>query len=141
MNMDEVFPGMEAVIPRQNHAPRSEDPPRLRRPDRRQALLQPRVLDELLPRDHPARIVWAVVEKWDLSGFYATIAARGEAPGRAATDRAAREKLERLQQALDEIAKMESAKAAQKQKSSRDNPPRASMTDAEARLMKLPRGG
>ena len=60
--------------------------PRLRKPDRRQALLQPCVLDELLADDHPARTIWSVVGRLDLSRFEARIAARGGDPGRAATD-------------------------------------------------------
>lgn len=60
--------------------------PRLRRPDRQQAVLQPCVLDELLPADHPARTIWSVVERLDLSRFEAAIIARGSDPGRAATD-------------------------------------------------------
>ena len=61
-------------------------PPRLRRPDREQMLLRPCSLDELLGDDHDARLVWQLVETWDLSRFLDTIRARGEAPGRAATD-------------------------------------------------------
>lgn len=60
--------------------------PRLRRPNRRQALLVSICLDERLAADHPARTIWRVVEQLDLSGFYKTIAARGSDPGRAATD-------------------------------------------------------
>jgi len=61
-------------------------PPRLRRPDRAQMLMRPCSLDELLADDHDARLVWQLVETWDLSRFLDTIRARGEAPGRAATD-------------------------------------------------------
>jgi len=61
-------------------------PPRLRRPDRAQMLMRPCSLDELLADDHDARLVWQLVQTWDLSRFLDTIRARGEAPGRAATD-------------------------------------------------------
>ena len=61
-------------------------PPRLRRPDRQQMTMRPCSLDELLAQDHDARTIWTVVCSWDLSGFLATIKARGEDPGRAATD-------------------------------------------------------
>jgi hypothetical protein len=64
----------------------SEAPPRLRRADRAQVLLRPCALDELIDADHPARVVWEVVGRWDLSGFLATLKARGQQPGRAATD-------------------------------------------------------
>jgi transposase len=43
-------------------------------------------LDSLIDADHPARIVWAMVEKLDLTAFYAEIRARGAHPGRPATD-------------------------------------------------------
>jgi len=61
-------------------------PPRLRRPDRQQLLVQPRTLDELVPADHPVRALWALVQRWDLTLFLQGIRARGERPGRAATD-------------------------------------------------------
>jgi transposase len=61
-------------------------PPRLRRPDRQQMLMRPCSIEELIGDDHDARLVWQLVETWDLSAFLATIRARGEAPGRAATD-------------------------------------------------------
>ena len=57
-------------------------PPRLRRPDRQQMTMRPCSLDELLAQDHDARTIWTVVCSWDLSGFLATIKARGEDPGR-----------------------------------------------------------
>jgi transposase len=58
----------------------------LRRPDRVQGRLETVVLDELLPADHPARTIWRVVERLDLSAFHEAVAARGSEPGRAATD-------------------------------------------------------
>jgi transposase len=61
-------------------------PPRLRRPDRQQLLVQPRTLDQLVPEDHPVRAIWALVQRWDLTLFLQGIRARGERPGRAATD-------------------------------------------------------
>lgn len=64
----------------------SSAPPRLRRPDRRQVTMEPCCLEERLPAGHPARTVWAVVERLDLSRFHEGILARGSSPGRAATD-------------------------------------------------------
>jgi transposase len=61
-------------------------PPRLRRPDRSQVLLRPCALDDVIDAEHPARIVWEVVCRWDLSKFLTGVRARGERPGRAATD-------------------------------------------------------
>jgi transposase len=60
--------------------------PRLRRPDRRQTFFEPVNLDQRLPGDHRARMVWAMVEQLDLSRFHEPLANRGSAPGRPATD-------------------------------------------------------
>jgi transposase len=48
--------------------------------------MEPRTYDELVPQDHPVRAVWALVQRWDLTRFLQAIRARGERPGRAATD-------------------------------------------------------
>lgn len=61
-------------------------PPRLRRVDRSQVVWMSGSLEDLLEEDHPARLVWALVETWDLSAFLAAIKARGQTPGRGATD-------------------------------------------------------
>src|SRR3982750_1434566 len=66
--------------------PDRDPPPRLRRPDRQQLLVQPRTLDQLVPEDHAVRALWALVQRWDLTLFLQRIRARGERPGRAATD-------------------------------------------------------
>lgn len=66
--------------------PAAPPPPRLRRPDRSQVLLRPCSLEDLLPPGHQVRTLWAVVERLDLSPFCAPLKARGDAPGRAATD-------------------------------------------------------
>ncbi len=66
--------------------PVSREAPRLRRPDRSQMLLEVVSLDERLPADHPARTVWSVVERLDLSWFYEPLKARGSDPGRPGTD-------------------------------------------------------
>lgn len=59
---------------------------RLRQPQRGQVELLPCSLEELLPQEHRARDLWAVVEKLDLQAFHAGIAAREGGPGRDATD-------------------------------------------------------
>lgn len=64
----------------------ASSPPRVRRPDRAQALIQPTFLEHLLADDHLARLVDRVVGRLDLSSFYARIEARGSRPGRSATD-------------------------------------------------------
>lgn len=53
-----------------------QPPPRLRRPDRRQMTWEPCGLDERLPADHPARTIWAVTGRLDLSAFYEGLDAR-----------------------------------------------------------------
>lgn len=65
---------------------RDAGPPRVQRPDRAQVRLEPVSLEERLPADHQARIIWAVVETLDLSAYYDAIGARGSDPGRAAID-------------------------------------------------------
>ena len=59
----------------------------------------------------------------------------------AARQRAARERLERVQQALVEVEKVQTAKDAQRDLKRKARPARASTTDPEARLMKMPDGG
>jgi transposase len=66
--------------------PSPVEPPRLRRPDRRQTFFEAVNLEERLPADHRARVVWAVVEKLDLTRFQEPLVNRGSAPGRSATD-------------------------------------------------------
>ena len=46
---------------------------RLRRPQRQQVTPVPLYLDALLPDDHLARLIWAAVERLDLSAFHAEI--------------------------------------------------------------------
>jgi transposase len=60
--------------------------PRLEKANRQQVMMRLAALDDLLPEDHRARLVWAVVEEYDLSHFYQRIqAVEGEA-GRPAID-------------------------------------------------------
>ena len=87
METTALFLGMAAAVASDAGVGRDESsPPRLRRPDRAQVLLEPVYLEDRLPPDHPARMVWQVVERLDLSAFYQPIASRGSEPGRAATD-------------------------------------------------------
>jgi transposase len=267
---------MDELPPQPEPAPGPLPPPRLRRVNREQMLMRPCSLEEILPQDHDARTVWTIVTSWDLTQFLDTIRARGQDPGRAATDphilialwlyaatqgvasareldrlcrelgpylwicggvsvnyhtlssfrvehkealddlltqmlavliqagvvsvsriaqdgtrvrvsagvgsfkrrdtleqarqkardhlkiierqadrleedttarkkkaqhRAAREKLERIEEALKQLAEVEQAKAEQKDKPSKKNQPRASMTDPETRFMRMPDGG
>jgi transposase len=60
---------------------------------------------------------------------------------RAAQQRAARERSERVEQALQALDEIEAAKARQKAKASKGRAARASTTDPQARVMKMPGGG
>jgi transposase len=73
-----------AELPAKAALPPAE--PRLRLADRAQMRVQAFFIENLLEPDHLARVVWALVCRWDLSLFLESIAARGEASGRAATD-------------------------------------------------------
>jgi transposase len=88
MSTPPLFPDLEGDEPAER--PPADlgplPPPRLRRPNREQMLMRPCALDELLPDDHDARLVWNLVQTWDLSRFLDAIRARGEVPGRSATD-------------------------------------------------------
>ena len=59
---------------------------RVLKPCRDQLQMRSVDLDSLLSADHPARIVWAFVEKLDLGALYAQIKAAGDQPGRPAID-------------------------------------------------------
>ena len=59
---------------------------RVVRPQRGQVEWAPRDLEAVLPEDHPARAIWAYLERLDLSGFYRSIQAVLAGPGRSATD-------------------------------------------------------
>lgn len=59
---------------------------RIRQAERRQAGFELVDLESLVVEDHPVRAVWSFVEELDLDVFYDRIKARGETPGRPATD-------------------------------------------------------
>ena len=42
---------------------------RLRRANRAEVIPVPARLEDLIPVDHPARLIWAAVEQWDLRAF------------------------------------------------------------------------
>lgn len=60
--------------------------PRLETANRDQVEMRLASLDQLLPEDHRARIVWAMVEEYDLSAFYEGIRAVEGEVGRPAID-------------------------------------------------------
>lgn len=87
MSNDTLFPIAPKIKPNATSGDSEPRPaPRLRCANRQQLEMRPSDLDSLLPADHPARAIWAIVEQLDLSAFYDEIAARGSDPGRAATD-------------------------------------------------------
>jgi transposase len=55
--------------------------PRLREPVRDQVELRAVDLEALLPVEHPARVIWAYVEKLDLSALEERVQARAHGPG------------------------------------------------------------
>ena len=59
---------------------------RINRAERRQAGFELVDLESLVVDDHPVRAIWSFVEGLDLQVFYDRIKARGETPGRPATD-------------------------------------------------------
>jgi transposase len=59
---------------------------RLRLPERSQIEMRFECADDLIPQEHPARLVWEVVQSLDLSKFYEPIKASENSSGRDATD-------------------------------------------------------
>ncbi len=67
-------------------APTRPEEARVLKPVRHQLQWLPHTLDEALAEDHPARAIWGMLEKLDLSAFYGAIKATLDRPGRPATD-------------------------------------------------------
>lgn len=59
---------------------------RIARAVREQIELVPRSLEEAVGPEHPARAIWAVLERLDLTAFYRRIRAAVDGPGRPASD-------------------------------------------------------
>jgi transposase len=59
---------------------------RVLKPNRQQLQWLPRDLEAALAEEHPARAIWGVLDKMDLSGFYGAIKATLDRPGRPTTD-------------------------------------------------------
>jgi transposase len=81
-----LFPDLPEPLPVPNLPPVSPREVRVVRPVRNQAEMMIRDLDSNLPQDHPARSIWSLIEKLDLSAFYTSIQAVSDGPGRSATD-------------------------------------------------------
>jgi transposase len=76
----------ELPEPSELKAPRLGGKPRLVRPNRVQVEMRLAALDDLLPAEHLARVIWAMVEQLDLSAFYDQVQAVEGEPGRPMTD-------------------------------------------------------
>jgi len=76
----------ESRPPRRAGGAESRGAVRLRRPERGQMAWVAQCGDDLVPPAHPVRRIWKVVERLDVSGFYATIKAREGVAGRDTTD-------------------------------------------------------
>jgi hypothetical protein len=72
MSEDTLFPISEMHAPA-NSATKGHAAPRLQVPVRNQVEMIVAALDALLPEDHQARVVWAFVDKQDLSVLYERI--------------------------------------------------------------------
>ncbi len=59
---------------------------RVNAPDRHQMYWRSVVIDDLVPADHQVRVIWAFVERMDLSRFTGDMRAREGEPGRPLTD-------------------------------------------------------
>lgn len=83
---EQTLPGINTSITPPASPRIPPDPPRLLCAERRQIRLLPMDLESRLAADHPARSIWTLVEKLDLSVFENSIKSRGEGAGRPAID-------------------------------------------------------
>ena len=82
-------PTLFELPPTEERAPAPPTRPeeaRVLKPNRQQLQWLPRDLDAVLAEDHPARAIWGMLEKLDLSAFYGAIKATLDRPGRPTTD-------------------------------------------------------
>jgi transposase len=80
----ELFEDLPEPVAPQAGATAAAAPVRVVRPNRSQVELRPMDLESLLPAGHRARLVWAWVERQDLSRMYAAIRVREGGVGRSA---------------------------------------------------------
>jgi transposase len=81
-----AMPADDDAPPRPAAPPPPPGRPRLRTANRQQIVFRTAALDELIPADHPARIVWDFVEGLDLSPLYDVIQSVVGTAGRPAID-------------------------------------------------------
>ena len=75
------------TMSQQDASTRSGSPaPRVKSPDRSQVDPNPKAIDDLIPLDHKARLVWELVQELDLSSLYDEIKAVEGQAGRSAID-------------------------------------------------------
>jgi transposase len=90
MNEQRFLPGVDAEAARAAGSAGEETAEtgtlRFRRPDRAQTQLVVCALDDLVPPDHHVRMIWALVERLELSGFAESVKVREGEAGRPATD-------------------------------------------------------
>jgi transposase len=79
---------LPAIAPAQEPEPLPTLPgaARVVRPVRDQVEFTPRSLEDMVADEHPARAIWALVERLDLRSCYAEIRAVSDGPGRPASD-------------------------------------------------------
>src|ERR1044072_2400932 len=80
MASDELFPDLPDQA---NSRCFDAGKPRLREPGRDQVELRAVDLEALLAPDHPARVIWAYVQKLDLQALEDLVRAREHTPGQA----------------------------------------------------------
>jgi hypothetical protein len=138
----------------------NKKPASFRPVNRQQVVLVPLDVEQLIPPDHPARNIWEILGRMDLSGFLGAVKSVEGQAGRkirehlklapqhveqlqreeaeqekrtrqaAAKRRAARERAQRLEQALAEVERLQTEK-----KTERAKPCPASVSDADAQFM------
>ena len=86
MSTSPELPGMPEAGPASPPPPVGSRAQRIARVVRDQVELVPQSLEERVALDHPARAIWALLERLDLTGFYRTIRAAVDGPGRPASD-------------------------------------------------------
>src|SRR3546814_14831930 len=72
--------GLFEDLPEQPGPERAAGRPRLREPERDQIELRAVDLDSLIGAEHPARVIWAYVEKLELSALEEAVRAREHPP-------------------------------------------------------------
>lgn len=86
MSQPPQLPGMPEEQAARPRPPVGAHAQRIARAVREQLELVPQSLEGRVADDHPARAIWALLERLDLTAFYARIRAAVDGPGRPASD-------------------------------------------------------